>query len=154
MASNFPAYVVEGAEHSVVREYGVGTAFVVGSFVVWDTSNNDMDLCGADPALIAGISEVNSADADDLTPDSKVPVRIITSDRCVIALASATTPAVSYIGDRVGLTLSSGIWLCDVAKTTTTSRATVMDVDITNGIFFVNLSMNALQFAGDRTAQS
>ena len=154
MASSFPAYVAQGAEKTVVRHYKPGTAFVVGSFVVYDTSGNDMDLCGTDPALIAGISEVSSAAHTLLTEDAKVPVRILTASETVIALASATTPADSYIGDNVGITVSGTTWLCDVAKTTTTSRATVVDVDITNGIFYVTIHANALQFAQKTVAQS
>ena len=153
MASNFPAYVAQGAEKTVVRHYKPGTAFIIGSFVVYDTSNNDMDVCGTNPATIAGISEVSSAAHTLLIEDAKVPVRIITASETVIALASATTPADSYIGDNVGITLDTN-WLCDVAKTTTTSRATVVDVDIGAGIFFVTLHANALQFAQKTVAQS
>lgn len=154
MASNFALYVAEGAEHSVVRHYTPGTAFVYGSLVVYDTTNNDMDLCGTDPALIAGISETGSAAHDDLTPDGKVPVRIITSNKLILAGSSATTPANSYIGDNIGFTLNGNYWRVDVAKTTTTSRGTVVDVDITNGIFFVTLHANALQFAQKTVAQA
>ena len=152
MASNFPAHVTEGAEHTTVRDYAVGTAFIPGSFVVWDTTNHDMDVCGADPVLIAGISEVNSTAAALLTPDSKVPVRIITSDQCIIALGSATTPAASYIGDALGIVLSTN-WLVDTSETTNV-RVIVMDVDITNGIWYCNIVPLALQFGPVGTALS
>lgn len=153
MASQFPAYVAQGAEKSVVRMYKPGTAFIVGSLIVYDTSGDDMDVCGGDPALIAGISEISSAAHTLITPDGKVPCRLITSSETVIAMASATTPADSYIGDPVGVTLSTN-WLCDVAKTTTTSRATVVDVDIANGIFFVVIHANAMQFGQNTVAQA
>jgi len=153
VASNFPAYVAQGAEKTVVRHYKPGTAFIVGSLIVYDTSGNDMDVCGADPAAIAGISEISSAAHTLLTEDAKVPCRIITASETILAFASATTPADSYIGDNVGFTLSTN-WLCDVAKTTTTSRGTVVDVDIANGIFYVTLHANALQFAQKTVAQS
>lgn len=144
MASNFPAYVAQGAERTVVRNYKPGTAFIPGSFVVYDTTNNDMDVCGADPVLIAGISEVSSAAATLLTPDAKVPVRIITSQQVIIAMGSATTPADSYIGDFLGIVLDTN-WLVDTSETTNI-RVQVVDVDITNGIFFVTLVPLIMQF--------
>ncbi len=154
MASNFPAYVAQGAEHTIVRDYTPGTAFVPGSFVVYDTSGNNVDVAGTDPALIMGISEVGSVAHALLTPNGKVPVRVIVSDKTVLALSSATTPADTYIGDNVGITINGTNWRADVAKTTTTSRLTVVDVDITNGIFFCTIHANAMQFGQKTVAQA
>ena len=162
MASSFPLFVAQGAEHTVVRNYtpDATNVFVPGSLVYYETTGNTMDVCGADPALVAGISEVSSVANALITPDGKVPVRIFTHAGVVLGGASATTPAVSYIGDQVGFTLSGTTWLVDVAKTTTTSRATVLDVDIANGIFFVLLHSHVaagtpfLQFGEREVAQS
>lgn len=156
MASSFPIFVAQGAEDTIVREYtpDATNVFVPGSLVYYETTGNTVDVCGANPALIMGISEVSSVAHALITPNGKVPVRVITTDRVVLGCASATTPADSYIGDNVGFTLSGTVWLVDVAKTTTTSRATVVDVDIANGIFYVTLHANALQFGSKTVAQS
>lgn len=150
MASNFPAYVAWGAEHTVVEEYTPGTAFLVGDFVYYDTSGNTMTLCGANPALIAGISEVSSAAAILLTPTAKAPVRLITSFNCVIAFSSATTPADTHLGDTYGITRTASApyqWQLDIAKTGADARALVVKVDIGSGTFFCHMLNTELQFA-------
>lgn len=159
MATAFPAYVAQGAEHTIVRDFTPGAdsnePFIVGDFVFYDTTDNVMQRCGANPTLIAGLSEVSSAAATLLTPSAKVPVRLIVGAGVVIAFASATTPAVSHIGDSYGITRNAaGQWLLDTAKTTTSSRARIIDVDITNGIFFGVLHENLLQFADVEVATS
>ncbi len=154
MASAFNAYVAQGFEGTAVREYTPGTGanepFLVGDYVFYETTDNTMDLCGADPSLIAGISEVSSAAHLLLTPDGKVPVRIIKSFDVILALSSSTTPADSHIGDQYGITRTGSApfqWQLDTAKTGGDSRVLVLDVDITNGIFFVQMLNTELQFA-------
>lgn len=153
MASDFPAYVAQGAEHTVVRDYTPGQGgtetFIPGDFVVFDAGvGDDMIRCGTNPASIAGISEVNSENHRVITADGKVPIRLLTSTHVLLALSSATTPAASHIGDSYGITRTAGgHWQLDTTKTAGTSRMRVVDVDITNGIFYCRPHANALQFA-------
>lgn len=154
MASAFPAYVAQGHDGTVVRDYTPGTdsnePFLVGDFVYFDTSDNVMQLCGTNPSLIAGISETSSAAHTVLTPDGKVPVRIITTFDVILALSSSTTPAASHIGDQYGITRTGSApfqWQLDTAKTAGDARALILDVDITNGIFLVQMLNTELQFA-------
>jgi len=149
MASDFPAYIASGYEDTEVVAYPIASdAHVVpGSFWFYDTTGNDANICGADPATIAGLSEIDSAEADDLTPDGQVPLRVIVGSKCRIALASATTPAQSHVGDQYGITLANGRWRLDVSKTGADARVLVRAVDITNGIFFCQVLNDQLQFA-------
>jgi hypothetical protein len=150
MASNFPAYLAEGVDDTHVAEYPPASdAHVVpGSLWFYDTSGNDANICGADPDLIAGISEVNSDLAEHITPDGKVPLRVITGPRALLALSSATTPAQSHVGDQYGITkAANGNWQLATAKTGGDARVLVHRVDITNGIFFCSVLNDQLQFA-------
>lgn len=153
MASDFPARVCKGFEHTYVGEFPPGTAASEpsspGSFVFYDTTDGTMDLCGADPTTIAGIAEVSSAAATVLTPDGKVPFRILQGDGVWIALSSTTTPDfATHVGKSYGITkASNGHWQLDVSKTTTSSRVRVVDVDATQGIFYCVVHQNLLQFA-------
>lgn len=148
MASDFPARVDSGYEDTVVQEYPAASDAHVspGDFWFYDTTGNDANVCGADPALIAGISEVDSDEAEELTLNRKVPLRIIFGSGCILAMCSATTPAQSHVGDVYGIvTLASGNWAVDVSETTNV-RVKVVDVDITNGIFKVTILPLAMQF--------
>ena len=155
MASDFAASVAHGIEAGTqVKEFppgeGSNEPFVVGDFVFYDTSDNVIQLCGADPALIAGISETDSAEHTLLTPDGKVPVRLFRSSQVVVALGSSTTPAQSHVGDQYGITRNGAVpfnWLLDTAKTGADARVLVVDVDIDGGIFFVQMLNDQLQFA-------
>lgn len=153
MSSTFPAYVAQGAERTYVQEYtpatGSNEPFLVGDFVVVSTGeSSECERCPADPTSIAGISEVSSAAGTLLTPNTRVPVRILVGGGVVLGLSSATTPAYTHVGNSYGITRASGgQWQLDVAKTTTSSRCRVVAVDIPSGTFFVVLHANLLQFA-------
>lgn len=154
MATPFNAYVAQGFEGTTVREYTPGTGtnepFLVGDFVFYDTTDNVMQLCGANPSLIAGISEVSSVAHTLLTPDGKVPVRVIRSFDVTLALSSATVPLASHIGDTYGITRTASApfqWQLDTTKTGANARVLVLDVDITEHIFYVQMLNTELQFA-------
>ena len=112
-----------------------------------------IQLCGADPALIAGLAEVDSAasiGANLIQFGGKVPIRIIRNSQLVLAFASSTTPAESHVGDQYGVTRNGSTpfnWLLDTAKTGGDARLLVSAVDITNGIFFCQVLNDQLQFA-------
>ena len=161
MASAFRAYVSKGAEVGTrvvgfVPAQGASEPFIVGDFVVCSTGESgEVEVCGADPTLIAGISEISSEAHRVLTPDGRVPVRIIFGAGVEIALASATTPVrATHVGNSYGITKTGNNWLLDVAKTTTSSRCRVVDVDVDKGIFFVVFHQNVLQFADITVATS
>ena len=154
MASDFAAYVVGGSEAGTrVEQWVPGTGatetFIPGDLVFFNTTNDEVERCGADPTNIAGIAEVTSEQAKTLTDDGRVPVRVITNASCRVAMSSATTPVVAtHVGVAYGLVReSNGHWRVDVSETTTTS-VTVVDVDVTNGIWYVVFDLADLQFAG------
>ena len=153
MASDFPAYVARGIESTVGVEMvpgtGSGEPFVPGSFVTCSTGeSSEVELCGTDPALIAGISEVNSTYAATITPNGRVPIRLITNPNTVVGMCSATTPASTHVGVAYGISkLSSGNWSVLTSETTSTKvRVRVVGVDEAKGIFFCVLNPAALQF--------
>jgi hypothetical protein len=155
MSSTFPAYVAQGIEAGThVQEFvpaqGANEPFIYGDFVVVSTGESgEAERCGADPTLIAGISEVDSEKNRLITPNGRVPLRIITGASVVIGLSSATTPVyATHVGNSYGITrASTGQWQLDVAKTTTSSRCKVVGIDIPSGTFFVVFHQNVLQFA-------
>ena len=155
MATLFPAYVAQGYEAGThvqpfVPAQGANEPFIVGDFVVCTTGESaEVERCGADPVLIAGISEISSEAGRVITPDGKVPVRIITGASVIIAISSTSTPVyATHVGNSYGITRASGgQWQLDISKTTTSSRARVVNVDVVNGIFFVVIHQNVLQFA-------
>lgn len=155
MSSLFPAYVARGAERgSYVQEFtpaqGANEPFIYGDFVVVSTGESaEAERCGADPTLIAGISEIVSENNRLITPNGRVPVRIITGASLIIGFSSTTTPVyATHIGNSYGITRASGgQWQLDISKTTTSSRARVVDMDIGSGTFFCVIHQNLLQFA-------
>lgn len=149
--SDFPAYVTRGEDqHSSVEEYtpDVTLTMLVGDFGVWDTSNNWLERCGADPALIAGISEVDSVQAALLTTTGKIPHRLLRSG-VVLCMSSETTYVeATHRGVEYGITRSSaGNWQVDVAKTGADARVTVIDGDA-EGRWYVSPLAEFLQYDG------
>jgi hypothetical protein len=148
MASDFPATVTEGIEFSEVQEFipsqtAGETAAKSGELVFYDTADQKSKRCGANPSLIAGISEVESEKARVLTPNGKVPVRLL-HPRCGVRMCSATTPAETHVGNTYDIArLSSGNWA--LVATTSNPRVTVYRVDINTGAFFVHFIAANLQ---------
>lgn len=109
--SAFRAYIARGGDNERVFDYTPdGTAtFAAGDLVYYDTSTNTMKICGADPALIAGLSEVVSS-SSNLIPTAKVPIQLL-KPSTVLAMSSATDYADSYQGDTMDISnTSSGLW--------------------------------------------
>jgi hypothetical protein len=142
MATDFPAYVAKNYESDTqVFEYTPSqtageTMAKAGELVYYDTADAKVKRCGADPALILGIAEVVSEDARVLTPNGKIPIRVLMPG-AVLGLCSATTPVeVTHRGNDYGIVrLASGNWAIDISETTN-KRVHVIDVDVTRGIFF------------------
>lgn len=151
MASDFPCHITAECEHgSEVTEFVPSqtageTAAKAGELVYYDTATQTSKRCGADPSLIAGISEVVSENARLITPDGKVPVRCLKTNG-LVRMCSATTPAETHVGVLYGIVrLTSGNWAVDISDTSNT-RVIVRRVDIPNGAFFVNFVAANLQF--------
>jgi hypothetical protein len=124
-------------------------------FVFFDTADNNVKECGADPALILGIclGAAPASTVGNQKPQpygtNKVPVAVLT-DNVVVGLSSTTTPSLAFKERAGGLTkVTSGtgrnFWQCDTSKTGGTSRFIIIDVDITNGIFYVRFKPANLQ---------
>lgn len=149
MASDFPAYIAAEVEHgSEVLEFtpdNTSNPFVPGSLVYYDTADQKAKLCGADPSLIAGISEVDSTEADDLTPNGKVPLRCL-KPNALVAMCCGTTLAEANVGVAYGVVkLSSGNWAIDTSDTSAT-RVVVKKIDTDKNIGFVSFLAANLQF--------
>lgn len=153
-ASLFPARVARGFEATHVEEFvpatGANEPFIVGDFVFVSTGEaGEVERCAADPVLIAGISEVVSEDAKLLTPNGRVPVRILSGAGCVLALSSTTNLVhATHVGNSYGITRAAGgQWQLDISKITISSRVKVIAVDSVANIAFCVIHQNVLQFA-------
>lgn len=131
----FPAYVTYGEDRgSEVEEFtpdGTETS-KPGELVFYDTGAGTMKRCGADPALIAGIAEVDSEEAKKLTSDGKCPFRLLFPG-AVVVFSSATTPVeATHRGNEYGITrdATTGFWQLDIAKTGASARFVVRRVEI------------------------
>lgn len=139
----FPAYVAYGHDKgSYVEEYTpsqVGAeVFGYGDFVF--LAANVVKLCGADPAAILGISEVVSEKARLLTPNGKVPIRVLSSE-CVLVMCSDTVPVeATHLNVAYGIVRdgATGIWKVDVAEVVNT-RLTVVRLNVAEGLWYVKL---------------
>jgi len=151
MASDFPCNVVAEIQHgSEVLEFVPSqtageVAAKPGELMFYDTADQKIKRCGADPALIGGICEGTSELWRVLTPNGKIPLRLL-KPNVVVRMCSATTPAETHVGVLYGIArLSSGNWAVDVGDTSNT-RVIVKGVDIGTGAFFVNFVAANLQF--------
>lgn len=152
MASLFPASVAAGYEHATrVQNYTPSTdAIVVSSLVYFDTGTQTIKLCGADPALIAGIAEgakntaQSASERTNLHPSSKMPVRLL-STGALVALSSPTTLSEANVGVLYGIVNVGGVWQLDTTDTTNT-RVLVERVDVGTNTAFVRFIAANLQF--------
>lgn len=136
MASDFPAFVASGHDEYLVTDFVIasGNAGKAGSFCVLNTGTNQIDECGADPALILGLMTGPYA-ARTIYANGRMPVIILT-DRVLIGLCSATTPTDAHLTRDYGIVkLASGNWALDISETVNT-RMHVVRYDATAGIFF------------------
>lgn len=151
MASDFAAHVTENIEIATdVQEYTPSatageTAAAAGELMYFDTADQLLKRCGADPALIAGIAEVVSESAKVLTPNGKIPFRTLRSGAGV-RMCSATTLSEANVGVAYGIArLASGHWGVDTTDTSAT-RVVVYRVDTVTNSAFVHFLAGNLQF--------
>lgn len=119
--------ILQAPGYPVVSQFPIytgGTAFNAGEFVFYDTTNNGVDRCGADPALILGIAMCGSADAS-IYPLSRIPVAVLTPDSLIaMSIAGGTNPSDTLVGDAYGIVRtvvgSTGFWEIDLTETVNT----------------------------------
>lgn len=152
MATSFRPTIARNYNSACVDHYtpdGSAT-FTANELVYFDTSTQTMKVCGADPSLIAGLAvgggSSTTTGAQLFSEQAKISVYRLQSDT-VVSMSSSTTPAVTHIGVLYGIAATSGVWQVDTSDTSNT-RVIVVDVDITNGIFYVNFIAANLQFDG------
>lgn len=148
MASDFPVQLSMKHEAGYeVRYFTLDNAHTVkpGAFVFLNTTDNEIEKCAVDPALILGIALAHGAPGlaagavnnSKWLYEGKIPVAVLTPS-IILAMCSATTPAASHLTDAYGIVeLASGAWAVDVGETVNT-RVVVHDIDAVNGIFYVS----------------
>lgn len=136
----FPARVAYGYEHTVVEEYTpsatAGETMAVGELCT--LAAGVVKRCGADPASIIGISEVDSEKAKGLTQNGKVPIRVLTENATVI-MGSDTVPVeATHLNVAYGIVRdgTTGFWKVDTSDTTNT-RVTVVRLNVAEGLWYV-----------------
>ena len=145
MASDFPLYLGSDQSPGEVVDFTPGSSetFAAGALVYYDTGDQRLKKCGADPALIMGIALVPKT-ASTIYANGKVPVLVLRPDM-TICMSGAETPAETMVGVLYDiLEAASGNWRKD--STTGATRLIVTRVDITNGIFYVKFIAANLQF--------
>ena len=136
MASDFPAYVAYNHEDYDVGGFKIDSANAgkAGSLCFLNTGDNEVEECGAEPALILGLM-TGPYTSRTIYPSQRMPI-IILSDNVVVAMCSATTPSDAHIERPFGVVkLASGNWAVDTTDAVNT-RLVVKKVDPVAGIFY------------------
>lgn len=141
MASNFPIQYYTAVENGPMNLYFVpapAATFKQAALLVQTTGAGTVDECGADPALILGISKATAADkwlyGEFGVGTGRVPVSVLTP-AVMIGLCVTGTLALANEGIDYGVTKNaSGNWSCDVSKTGAAARFHVVRADVTNQI--------------------
>jgi len=115
-----------------------GETFGYGDFV--KLVANVVKLCTADPPSILGISEVVSQNARLITPNGKVPIRVL-SNNAVLLMSSLTVPVeATHLNVQYGITRdANGNWQVDTSKTGGSARVEVVRLDIAQGYWYVKV---------------
>lgn len=122
--------------------YKTGEAIVRGSLVFKD-ANGELNLCGADPALIAGVAleaaasrpGYSAANNPAVVTGAKQEISIVIPDdeteftaRGVNGGTDPVIPLTTHLGETYGVANVSGEWVIDFADTTNT-RVVITDID-------------------------
>lgn len=127
MASAFrPMLAGGGADYPEVKAFAIesSSAIIAGDLVYFDTADNLVKVCGADPALILGIA-LSSAASKTIYPNSLIPVAVLTPKDKVV-MSSATTPGEAHKLRAYGVEKTGDNWRVDTTDTSAT-RVTVVD---------------------------
>jgi len=145
MASDFPAFVAKNHEHYDVGQFAIDSANPgkAGSLCFLNLGDNEIEECGADPALILGLMTGNYA-SRLIYPGSKVPV-IVLDPNVIVGMCSATVPTDAHLTRKYGIArLASGNWAVDVGDTSAV-RVEVFGYDAPKGLFLVKFLPDYLQ---------
>lgn len=145
MASDFAAFVAKNHEQSDVVEYTLDAANPgkAGSLCFLNTADNEVEECGADPALILGLMTGNYA-SRLIYEGSKVPV-IVLDAGVLVGMCSATVPTDAHLHRAYGVVrLASGNWAVDISDTVAT-RVVVHEYNAGKGLFIVQFLPANLQ---------
>lgn len=134
MASAFKPQVANFHGEYNVRPFPVqaGQTFVDGALVVFDpTTNHTISECGANPALIAGISGGPASVALDsrgsIYGATRLPVFLL-NPYVIVWMSSTTTPVyATHVGNKYGIQKNGNFWQVNIADTVNT-RVEVLDV--------------------------
>lgn len=135
MASSFkPQISGDTSGYPDVREFGVtaAEAFEVGELVYMDVNTGKILVCGADPALIAGVSGAAAAFGlgtqwpGNIYDGVKIPVSLLRANTKVF-MSSTTTPLLTHVGNAYGVAKVGHIWQVDIGDTGNT-RVVVIDI--------------------------
>jgi len=120
MASTFHPVCQPGSPQPVVRHFPVDTSatFTAGALVYFDTGDQLLKECGADPSLILGVARCSVADRA-INPQSLIPVDVIEPTQSW-TMSSATTPADTHLMTAYGVVKTSGYWKVDTTDTSNT----------------------------------
>jgi len=127
MASAFrPMLAGGGSDYPEVKSYAIEAAstIVFGDLVFFDTADNLVKPCAADPTLILGIS-LADATLKTIFPNSRIPIAILTPKDKVV-MSSSTTPGEAHLTRLYGVEKTGTNWRVDISDTTAT-RVTVVD---------------------------
>lgn len=146
MASKFQPFMGSARKDPQVISFAPEAAqvFLPYALVFYDTADDKIKLCGADPALILGFA-LGSAASKTLSPDGKVPVQVLDPD-VIVCMSSPTTPAESHVTDAFGILMdaTTKFWQADPTDAGN-ARVHCTRVDIPNGIFYVRFMAANLQ---------
>lgn len=117
-----------------------------------------IDVCGADPALIAGVALQDASSAPGFNAANTPATITGRSNKVSTAIANAVTefsaeltngsavrivPTQADVGVSYGVTAYAGVWTIDKAKTAGSARVVVTGIDTdTNLVFFRILKAN------------
>lgn len=137
MATSFPPTIWGIDDDDIeARDFIVdGSAtFKKGEFVYWDTSSQTLKGCGADPSLIAGITQGSAAFSlgtewpGPVSQGNRVGVFVL-EPGALLFMASTTAPTKAHIGNKYGITKdANNNWLVDTGKTAGSARLIVVDI--------------------------
>ena len=152
MASAFrPTLAGGGADYPEVKSFSIeaASAIIYGDLVFFDTADNLVKPCAADPTVILGIALSDGAVATkNIFPNSKIPIAVLSSKDKVV-MGSSTTPLQTHILRTYGVVKTGNNWLVDISEVTTMSL-TVVDYsphsgDVGQEWFVVRFLAAALQ---------
>lgn len=125
MASAFKPVCQPGSPQPRIVMYAPDPAatFTAGDLVYFDTGDNLVKECGADPSLILGIAGCSVADAA-MNAGSRVPVAILEPGQ-VWFMGSSTTPSDATLARSYGIVQTSNYWLVDTSDTSNTRVTTI-----------------------------